>query len=772
VLLVQGEVLLGEQLVFADPFVRPPWSALAPPGGSGLPRLMVDWWRYTVPAWEFAHSELTAGRLPLWNPYVFCGHDHAGAVQSAVFSPVRTLFGLLPPRLGLSLYVLFHTCLAAVGTTVFLRGRRTSGHGAGLGAVVFVLSGYVLGKMGQPTTLATLAWLPWMLWTLDRWCQTAAWRWIGLGALLASACLLSGHVQVFVICGLAVVVFLIGAELRGSRRRGSARRAWLQIGALGLLGLALVSPQLISVVRSTPITRGPGAGDPPPLKRPVPELAWSLLSPEPFGRPGAGTFDRDHVEAALDAGTEERAVWHAGGLLYPGALALVVLPLAIGGLRRHPYLPEGLALLASYVVVFVAPLHDAAARIPGLGLSPLDRLLILGSLGWGLVVAAGVDRLRAASRGRGALLLLVGLGLVAVLSAAFSFSTPTEALAAGALSRPLAAASVAAAVCGLILAVPAWRHLASALLVVMVVGELAPLARSYTPTADIDRLAPPTATTRFLALRTGHDRIGRFRSFALRPNAASTLGVRDVNGFAPIYSEHYRRLWSLLRPDDSGADTRWARALDDWHSLGSPLLRVVGVRFLLAPRPLEHPNWRPVSHREGVVIHRSVRRPLRARVVGGIRVADDDEEALEMLADPGLAPERETVLVGGPPAGWQPEAPTDTGRARIVAAGPRRVELSVETSARGILVLSDTFHRDWHATVDDREVEILRADVAFRAVAVPPGSSTVVFGFEPRWLLPSLLVSGLAAALALGLAGWPVRRRSRPSEPPRAPPSL
>ena len=43
----------------------------------------------------FEHSQLTAGELPLWNPYTFSGHPFLADVQAAVFYPLSLLTVLL-----------------------------------------------------------------------------------------------------------------------------------------------------------------------------------------------------------------------------------------------------------------------------------------------------------------------------------------------------------------------------------------------------------------------------------------------------------------------------------------------------------------------------------------------------------------------------------------------------------------------------------------------------------------------------------------------------
>ena len=47
------------------------------------------------------------------------------------------------------------------------------------------------------------------------------------------------------------------------------------------------------------------------------------------------------------------------------------------------------------------------------------------------------------------------------------------------------------------------------------------------------------------------------------------------------------------------------------------------------------------------------------------------------------------------------------------------------------MVLNDVWHPWWRASVDGQAAEILKANVLFRAVIVPPGKHIVRFSFHP-----------------------------------------
>lgn len=135
----------------------------------------------------------------------------------------------------------------------------------------------------------------------------------------------------------------------------------------------------------------------------------------------------------------------------------------------------------------------------------------------------------------------------------------------------------------------------------------------------------------------------------------------------------------------------------------------------------------------------------RAWVVGCARVADQGA-AFAALGDPSFEPEREVILAADP--GGQ-GACGPAGAARIVSSRGDRVELEVEAESSGFLVMADAYDPGWRASLDGRPLTVLRANVAFRAVAVPPGRHAVALVYRP-WSVTAGLAVSVASLLALG----------------------
>jgi hypothetical protein len=116
-------------------------------------------------------------------------------------------------------------------------------------------------------------------------------------------------------------------------------------------------------------------------------------------------------------------------------------------------------------------------------------------------------------------------------------------------------------------------------------------------------------------------------------------------------------------------------------------------------------------------------------------------------------------LEGGPP--------TESERVSIDDYDLGRVRLRARAEAPGYLCYSGNWLPYWSAYVDGRKTEILRGNVAMRAIPLDAGEHTVEMRFESRWFrigtylcLASCVFVGLSVVVCL--RGWPfVGRRKK-----------
>ena len=151
-----------------------------------------------------------------------------------------------------------------------------------------------------------------------------------------------------------------------------------------------------------------------------------------------------------------------------------------------------------------------------------------------------------------------------------------------------------------------------------------------------------------------------------------------------------------------------------------------GPRLLSPPEALEHA-------------------PLGLAVEPLAGVFDDDGHVRRVAFDAN----REVVLSQGvsraPDPGFQ-------GSARILEDEPDHLRIATSGGSSGWLVVIDTYDPGWRATVDGRPTDVVPANVAFRAVAVPAGSHVVALSYRPTsvlWGAGVFLVTVVASLVVL-----------------------
>ena len=123
-----------------------------------------DAFAYFTPYRDYANAALRAGRLPLWNPYLFLGVPFLANPQTAIFYPLHWPFVGLPAAQSLLASLALHLWLAGLGAAVYVRRVARLGWLAALTAgLIWSLSGYLGARAGQINQVSVVAWLPWLL---------------------------------------------------------------------------------------------------------------------------------------------------------------------------------------------------------------------------------------------------------------------------------------------------------------------------------------------------------------------------------------------------------------------------------------------------------------------------------------------------------------------------------------------------------------------------------------------------------------------------------
>ncbi|MCC7355844.1 MAG: oligosaccharide flippase family protein, partial [Anaerolineae bacterium] len=236
-------------------------------------------------------------------------------------------------------------------------------------------------------------------------------------------------------------------------------------------------------------------------------------------------------------------------------------------------------------------------------------------------------------------------------------------------------------------------------------------------------------------------------------NVGMYYGLQDVRGYDSIIPRQYVEYMERIEPQDELLYNRIA-PLSDVPSLDSPLLHLLGVRYLLTTQTITNTGWTLVYDDE-VKIYRNERAAPRAFIVHSAHVVPPAWVSLSLTT----YDLRRTVLLA------DRDAPTayavgcqdcvSSSQPAIISYRPNEVVISATLDAPGWLVLTDSYFSGWRAYDGEREVPILQANGAFRAVQLEAGAHTVRFRYSPLSVRIGLYGSFLAAmALALLAGAW------------------
>jgi hypothetical protein len=783
----------SSSLVLATALLFAFWLLLAWPWLSSAVRIPWDAPAHFQPQFSFLAHSLRSGQSPAWAPYVFGGHVQIADPQSLIFSLPFLLIALFDgePKL----WVMDAVCLGFLlvgGVFVLLYFRDRSWHAAaGLcAALSFIFGGSAAWRLQHVGQVMSIAWLPIALFLLDRSLRRGSILTAVMTGMTAGLMLIGrDQVAFLAVILLAGYAFMFLASSFFKPRAASLSR-WLNLRQLLLIGtaglLTIAVPMVLTLLVAedsnrptiTLVEAGKGSLHP-----------WSLLTaffPHLFGiaRPlseywGPPSPDWGSVDLFL---ARNMATFYFGMLpaiglfLFPFVVRwsprLAVQPSDLDSLRREGrreawFFFLGCLVFFFYAIGRYAPVFSIFfSIIPGVDKfrRPADALFVASALG-SYAGGYALHRWLIAPRmhlpkwamvlGLICFLAMAASGLLLAKSVGRLEQTWTPVLAAGCFF----AASLL--MLALVRRVPQGSMVTVALLGGFMAADLgwnnAPNESTGLDPAIYEVLQPGSTNETLAILKqkvaetSAPDRIDRVEMVGIDfhwPNASLTHRLHHTLGYNPVRSGIYSASVGA-RDHIAGPDQRLFTPLLPGYK--SPMADLVGLRFVatsipledlyrVAPRkhlpeplqgaPLLMPGDLPLIARTSqAFIYENPRALPRVMMVTSAQSVDFDA-----LIRTGNWPEfdpRETVLLGRPLTSAEAALKPGRGDARILSY--RNTEVVVETSAdtAGFLVLNDTWQEWWQVEVDGRPAVLDRANVTFRAVAVPAGVHKVRFVFRP-----------------------------------------
>lgn len=680
---------------------------------------------------------LRAGQLPLWEPGFYTGYPSFAA--GGTLEPVAgALFTLLPPAAAYDAYLLLMLAVAGFGAARLARVLGASMPGAMLSALVWAHGGVLVSQWRHLGVLGTTVWLPVGLSLVEdalgpRGEAHRRDRALVLLAAVIGVQALAVFPQSLYACLLAYGLWALVRSIEAHRGAPERLVALGRFAAACLIGVTISAVQLLPMVEfgERSMRSGGLSWELATRWHLWPPALLGLLAPYPFGDVSDGTYRGPDI------------FWESHGYL-----GLCTVPLALWALwsdrRRAVWTLGALAALGILFALGPAtPVYRVAfAVLPGLKSFRIPQRF--------LFVACG------------ALAALAGVGL----TRAGQWWTSRRPAASKVTAAHLSAAVVALTALDLGITQPRQNPLVDAGPWLAPPAAVAALSRE--PKGRVYSIGSSEVHQRAFYQARGWTDHAPYRAARelIQPNANLFWSIPMADGYAGLITREMQTCWGMMAADHDGLARGSYRTIGDEivpHGGFVRYLAMNHVTHVLAPAPVQSQRLEALPSGSWVKLYR-VRDPLPlAYFVGRAVAVSSDREAARWMFSDAFSPRRE-VLLHDPRPGAVPDVPAP-GPPTLVAArvdrpSGARLIATVDAPTAGWLVLAESWYPGWTASLDGRDVPLVRANINQKAVAIPAGTHRVAFVLRPRSLVRGAIVSALALGCLLAAAALVWRRRA------------
>jgi hypothetical protein len=680
--------------------------------------------------------------LPNYDATAFGGIPLSADPQAGVTYPMNWLHALSSDG-GAHWFgwlMMFHLWIAGIAVMWWLSGLGFPTAACLGGALALVLSGkwfHHVVASGQVGMLG-LAWVPWQLGLIDRIGATARLRDAAWLAAATAMVILGSHPQLllytqYLVSGYAACVWLSSNGV--ARMRSLSLLVLSAVLALGLSAWYLmpILDEIEIFVRSDGLPRTAAAV----MSLPPERLLRMIL---PIG-PTSGRSSQ-----VIFIGTA------------PIAIALCALLCARRRLAAIGFLGL-LCLMVAYALGPNAGVQPIANEwLPGFSTFRIPpRVLLISGLPLAFLVAAGLTELTTGRPNRldyglAGALLFAGIGICAMKP------TAGGVLAAAGLAFP--AAAIAARLHVSNHASTGWLVWAGASIVaIQGLHFAAPLVQPKPPEIAL----ATNAIAKSLRQPYGQGRVLGIdlvlgTATLIRALDATGNRLENLRGYNPLIPKATRELLAAVVGTTSTPMRREAAMIRTPKIANRTPLDLFNTQWIVSPRPLavEGLTLRqldgandagPTPDARRLVYENTLRMP-RAGLVRRARAVADSRVALQAFnrRNPRRVVFVEDERLEGSFPGEFLEVP-------VLREGDR-LAMDVDAGAGGYLVISELAHPGWHASVDEREATLHRANGYFLLLPVDAGQHAVELIYRPRSVQIGSALTGVSLLGCFGALVW------------------
>src|SRR3989344_593523 len=259
---------------------------------------------------------------------------------------------------------------------------------------------------------------------------------------------------------------------------------------------------------------------------------------------------------------------------------------------------------------------------------------------------------------------------------------------------------------------------------------------------------------------------------ALMPNLASAYNIFSleyINALTPMVFHEFRKdNLEHYCPVGESSSSLWMTGVNYQYLRGGiahdciaekelrarlPFYSLLGVRYLITPnsKDLNDPLYFPLIYKGEVNIFENRQALPRVFLAREFKRANNLQESKRLTSELALGLKKIAVLEEDIPFP-ENDAPKAGEKLTIADSKPNRIEIKALLESPALAVLTDTSFPGWKTYIDGEEAKTLRVDGLFRGVAVPAGSHTIIWSYEPKSFSNGLAATFGSAVLILSAA--------------------
>jgi hypothetical protein len=719
-------------------------------------------------------------KIPLWNPYIFCGTPYTDPfpIPFSILLYLGLIFSL---PIAYSFIIILQVFLAGVFMFLYLKNLGLTSFGSLVGAIVFMLNGVFAVWLEFTTTIGGCLWFPLIFLLIDKTISKKSFLYSSLTAIFISLHFFSSHLQfaAYLLISAPVYAFFRSFWLytKEKSNKNFIKSIFLILISF-IFGIFLASVYLLPLYNKISFSHRQDVKFEELNPLPVANLITFII-PDFYGTPASPN------PALLNSYRIIRSWFYNNGWIK-------MRPIKVGGENYNEYcgyigiLPLILALLAGllkkdkntrfffgfWIISLLLALGTFLYLplywfVPGFNKIGISRIIFLFCFAGAILAGIGAEYLTEIKNERCKMknvkwiikiiiwiVCIATIGLIIfLLLPKFSKGNLTSQILAWhfSLKNPSMYIPVLLLFSILILISSLKIHnlqfvtfpntfLKGAILLV-VSFDLLYFGMKYNPMTPKEWLFPQTPSLNFLTAKLKEESPFRIVAFhdILPSNTNLVYRLQSVEGYESLHSARYHDFMRGLVSRDVGHN--WIDIIN--IKANRKLLDLLNAKYVLSKYKLPGKDLKLVYDKE-IKIYQDLQALPRAWIVPEVKILKTKEEIFKELISPEFDPWKTVILeeeIKMQKTKEKEKIKESFPIPKIVKYQPEKVIIETTLAKDGFLVLSDSYYPGWKVFVDGKEDKILKANYIMRAVKLNKGHHKIEFIYDPLSFKLGLIIS-------------------------------